>query len=292
MSVTVREAERADLDTIVRLIHGLAEFEQLADQVRLDRDELADHLFGDDPAARVLIAELDGRPVGMALWFRTFSTFLGATRDLARGPLRRPERHEVRGRERTAGPPAHADRWPHRMERARLEPEGDRLLRVARRSTRRSGLDDVSLAADSMTAKERVTKAKDRASKLLQRFEDRPVVQVAVRLYQRDRQAAGTLVGSADRLPAVPVLHPARCSSCRSPRVHRRAVAGERGERRRRCSRATGDADRQCARPTQLDPLDRRAARLGRDGDRRPVAEQGADRRPAAWPGACRSSPR
>ena len=75
--VTVREAERADLDTIVRLIRGLADFEQLADQVRLDPDELADHLFGEDPAARVLIAELDGRPVGMALWFRTFSTFLG-----------------------------------------------------------------------------------------------------------------------------------------------------------------------------------------------------------------------
>ena len=48
-----------------------------------------------------------------------------------------------------------------------------------------------------MTAKELVAKAKDRASKLLQRFEDRPVIQVVVLLYQRDRQAAGTLVGSA-----------------------------------------------------------------------------------------------
>jgi len=48
-----------------------------------------------------------------------------------------------------------------------------------------------------MTTKERAAKAKDRASKLLQRFEDRPVIQIAVLLYQRDRQAAGTLVGSA-----------------------------------------------------------------------------------------------
>jgi uncharacterized BrkB/YihY/UPF0761 family membrane protein len=48
-----------------------------------------------------------------------------------------------------------------------------------------------------MTAKERAAKAKDRASKLLQRYEDRPIIQVAVLLHQRDRQAAGTLVGSA-----------------------------------------------------------------------------------------------
>ena len=79
MKLTVREAERVDLAAIVRMIRGLAEFEQLADQVRLDPDELAGHLFGEDPAARVLIAELDGHPVGMALWFRTFSTFLGRT---------------------------------------------------------------------------------------------------------------------------------------------------------------------------------------------------------------------
>lgn len=48
-----------------------------------------------------------------------------------------------------------------------------------------------------MTAKERATKAKDRASDLLQRYERRPVVDVVMRVYRRDRESAGTLVGSA-----------------------------------------------------------------------------------------------
>jgi GNAT superfamily N-acetyltransferase len=58
-------------------VRGLAEFERMADQVVLDRDEFARHLFGPEPAASVIIAEADGAVAGMALWFRTFSTFLG-----------------------------------------------------------------------------------------------------------------------------------------------------------------------------------------------------------------------
>ena len=38
---------------------------------------MREHLFGPDPAASVSIAEVDGAVAGMALWFRTFSTFLG-----------------------------------------------------------------------------------------------------------------------------------------------------------------------------------------------------------------------
>ena len=74
----VRDATPADLREICALIRELADYERLAHEVELDEDEVGRHLFGDDPAAAVLIAETDeGTVAGMALWFRTFSTFLG-----------------------------------------------------------------------------------------------------------------------------------------------------------------------------------------------------------------------
>lgn len=75
--MTIRDATVDDLDEICSLIAELAEYERLADQVVLVRDEVARHLFGDRATASVLIAEVDGAVAGMALWFPTFSTFLG-----------------------------------------------------------------------------------------------------------------------------------------------------------------------------------------------------------------------
>ena len=74
---SIRTAVLEDLDEILALVRELAEFEQLADEVVFDADEFAAHLFGDEAVAAVLIAEVDGRVAGMALWFPTFSTFLG-----------------------------------------------------------------------------------------------------------------------------------------------------------------------------------------------------------------------
>ena len=74
----IRPAAPSDLDTIAALIRELAEYEHLAHEVVLDADELRDHLFGPRPYAEVLIAESDaGEPVGFALFFHNFSTFLG-----------------------------------------------------------------------------------------------------------------------------------------------------------------------------------------------------------------------
>lgn len=75
----IRPARRDDLDTIGELIRALADYEDMADDVVWTADQLDEHLFGADPAARVTLAcdDVDGRVVGMALWFRTFSTFLG-----------------------------------------------------------------------------------------------------------------------------------------------------------------------------------------------------------------------
>jgi len=74
---TIREARPEDLDEILDMIRGLAEFERMADQVSFDPAAMGEHLFGPTAAASVAIAEVDGAIAGMALWFRTFSTFLG-----------------------------------------------------------------------------------------------------------------------------------------------------------------------------------------------------------------------
>src|SRR3954467_4749816 len=77
-AVPVRNATEDDFDDICALIDDLAEYEQLSDEVVFDRVAMRAHLFGADPAASVLIAETDeGEVAGFALWFRTFSTFLG-----------------------------------------------------------------------------------------------------------------------------------------------------------------------------------------------------------------------
>jgi GNAT superfamily N-acetyltransferase len=58
------------------LIRALAEYERLADQCRADAPSLEATLFGDRPAAEVLIAEVDGAAAGFALFFHNYSTFL------------------------------------------------------------------------------------------------------------------------------------------------------------------------------------------------------------------------
>jgi len=72
----IRPAVRGDVAAIVRLIHGLAEFEKLAHLVQVTPESLAPHLFGDRPVAEALVAERAGRVVAFALFFTNFSTFL------------------------------------------------------------------------------------------------------------------------------------------------------------------------------------------------------------------------
>ncbi len=76
--MTVRDAAVADLEAILALVRELAEYEREPDAVVFDRDEFERHLFGPDAVARALIATHDdGAVAGMALYFRTFSTWLG-----------------------------------------------------------------------------------------------------------------------------------------------------------------------------------------------------------------------
>jgi GNAT superfamily N-acetyltransferase len=72
----IRTAVRSDVELIFSLILELAAYERSADRVIGSRELLEEALFGTDPLAEVVIAELAGEAVGFALYFRTFSTWL------------------------------------------------------------------------------------------------------------------------------------------------------------------------------------------------------------------------
>lgn len=74
--VAIRAATPADVPTILHFIRSLARYEKLEGEVVADEPALLATLFGPRPAAEVLIAELAGAPVGFALFFISYSTFL------------------------------------------------------------------------------------------------------------------------------------------------------------------------------------------------------------------------
>jgi len=77
MSLTIREATRADVPLILTFIRELAEYEKLLHEVEATEADLAETLFGARPYAEVVIAESEGNPAGFALFFHNYSTFAG-----------------------------------------------------------------------------------------------------------------------------------------------------------------------------------------------------------------------
>lgn len=73
----IRFAMPADIPDILRLIQELATYEREPDAVETTEEDLRRWVFGDEPVASVLLAEVDHRVVGMALWYRTYSTWTG-----------------------------------------------------------------------------------------------------------------------------------------------------------------------------------------------------------------------
>lgn len=73
--LVIRFSKVEDVPTILAFIRELAEYEKLLDEVIADEAALKATLFV-RPAAEVLIAELAGEPVGFALFFESYSTFL------------------------------------------------------------------------------------------------------------------------------------------------------------------------------------------------------------------------
>jgi GNAT superfamily N-acetyltransferase len=76
MTLLIRPAGATDVPVIAELIRGLARFEKLEHEVTMTEERLAENLFGRHSYAETLIAEEASVPVGFALFFHNFSTFL------------------------------------------------------------------------------------------------------------------------------------------------------------------------------------------------------------------------
>lgn len=74
--LSIRKATVEDCSTILKFILELASFEKLAHEVVATEAQLKETLFGVKPYAQVIIAEWEGEPVGFALFFFNYSTFL------------------------------------------------------------------------------------------------------------------------------------------------------------------------------------------------------------------------
>ncbi|HKY98563.1 MAG TPA: GNAT family N-acetyltransferase [Gemmatimonadaceae bacterium] len=74
--IEITKAQEKDIPLILEFIQGLAEYERLRDSCVATEEKLRDTLFSARPDAEVIIARLDGEPMGFALFFHNYSTFL------------------------------------------------------------------------------------------------------------------------------------------------------------------------------------------------------------------------
>ena len=73
----IRKASIGDVQLILSFIHELAEYEREPSAVQATEDDLIRDGFSANPKFRVVIAEWDGRPAGMAFFFHNYSTWQG-----------------------------------------------------------------------------------------------------------------------------------------------------------------------------------------------------------------------
>jgi GNAT superfamily N-acetyltransferase len=73
----IRIAKKGDALLILSFIKALAEYEKLSEMVTATVSDIEKYIFSDKPVAEVIIGEYEGTPVGFALYFYNFSTFLG-----------------------------------------------------------------------------------------------------------------------------------------------------------------------------------------------------------------------
>ena len=75
--ITVRFATAEDVPLLLRFVRQLAEFERAPDAVIATETDLLQHGFGPEPKFEAILAFLDGKPAGSALFHSRFSTWLG-----------------------------------------------------------------------------------------------------------------------------------------------------------------------------------------------------------------------
>lgn len=76
-NLRISSAQESDVPLILSFIRKLAEYERLSHEVVASEDTLRQSLFASDAAAEVFLAYFGDEPVGFAVFFRNFSTFLG-----------------------------------------------------------------------------------------------------------------------------------------------------------------------------------------------------------------------
>jgi GNAT superfamily N-acetyltransferase len=93
----IRPAVPTDAPALLRLVRELADYERAPAEAVATEDQLRDALFAEDARVFCDVAEEDGEVVGMALWFLSFSTWLGRhgiyLEDLYVTPSRRGHGH-------------------------------------------------------------------------------------------------------------------------------------------------------------------------------------------------------
>lgn len=77
MSMTIRQANPQDAQAIYDMIYELAIYEKAPEQVVTTPDEIRETLFGADSKTEALICESEGKAVGYAVFFTSYSTWLG-----------------------------------------------------------------------------------------------------------------------------------------------------------------------------------------------------------------------
>ena len=77
MSITIRDAVPADASQILTFITELARYEKAEHEVLATVETIESSLFGPDSTTQALICEREGQPIGFAVYFYNYSTWLG-----------------------------------------------------------------------------------------------------------------------------------------------------------------------------------------------------------------------
>jgi GNAT superfamily N-acetyltransferase len=77
LPIRIASVTETDVPAVLGLVRKLAEYERLSDMVVATEEDFRRALFGEHPSVEAVLAFLDEEPVGFALFFTSFSTFLG-----------------------------------------------------------------------------------------------------------------------------------------------------------------------------------------------------------------------
>ena len=77
MTLDIRNARPGEEGLILQMVRDLATYEREPDAVVSTEAMVAETFFGSNPQVHCFVAEADGRPVALAIWFLTYSTWTG-----------------------------------------------------------------------------------------------------------------------------------------------------------------------------------------------------------------------